>query len=760
MKKRLDELLINRSVQKLQMEKFSREARNDVEERMNALNLWEKAVARTQNRGEELDALLWSVDALSRRVNAKTQERHEKECSLKNAVRDTLEQTARLEKFEKHLGVLRGKRSSLRTKMENTDSQLKMIKVIIKRSGITISSLRSNIRETKATISSLTEKLNATLAKIEGLRGKKEKICANKVSIDQLLIEAEHRLQEEERNAVTVEREIENLCRIRFNISQEQKSVNNERLRIENVIRNCNSELKKLNNQICIEEEKVTHQERTIYDQDLKILQIESRLSKLQDEISSEEIEDYQEGIQHLSTELERLSKVQRELSTELEVLQVDSKQTECAFKKLLIEKAAVDSRSESDAAYVEQAENSMKKCKNEYNKILVEKNMLQLKIRRIDESLRFYNEKIFTLEKDRLLMEKCIKERESGINIAMEMTATTLRLTTGENARLKKEINFRRLQTNKLISRYEIELLKAAQPAGGQLENQTFYVVKAMEEMEELKNHGDQLDAEINQSEKELEALQNTLSLMKESNRVCENNHLDAESDLVQKRDTHEQSCKELKSAAHRRKKQLVSIRIKVEELQLALDAAEQELAKTQLCGNELQTSTSKLKQSISILNQRILRATRCLTKSKRAALQHMQKVGDLSETEIRADIELQLKRDLNGKLVALTMSQLRSKKDQKGVEAHARAYFAAANIITDPWPSWAPSRDTIKLLSGAPPVGTSCPSAAAITSPTTARSAIPQRLNLSEASALPGEPSSRRGPKMSERSSRNSCG
>lgn len=40
------------------MEKLSREARNDVEERMDALNLWERAVIRTQNRGEEMDALL------------------------------------------------------------------------------------------------------------------------------------------------------------------------------------------------------------------------------------------------------------------------------------------------------------------------------------------------------------------------------------------------------------------------------------------------------------------------------------------------------------------------------------------------------------------------------------------------------------------------------------------------------------------------------------------------------------------------------
>ncbi|KAL5965838.1 Coiled-coil domain-containing protein 39 [Taenia solium] len=349
---------------------------------------------RTQNRGEEIDALLQSVEALSRRINAKLQERNERECCLQNTVRDTSEQTTRL------------------------------------------------------------EKINATMAQIRDLRGKVDEICASKVSVEQLVIEAEHRLQEEEKNAVNLAREIEGLCRSRCNISQEQKSANNERIRIDNLIRNCKSELKKLNNQICTEEDKVTHQERTIYDQDLKILQIESRLSELQGEVSLEEIEEYQEGIQHLSVELERLSRVQRKLATELEVLQVGSKQMERTFKKLLIEKAEADSRRASDTAYVEQTENSIKRCKNEYNKILVEKNLLQLQMRRTDESLGFYNEKVFTLEKDRLLMENCIKEREIDISIAMEMTATTLRLTTEENARLKKEINCRRLRTNKLMNR------------------------------------------------------------------------------------------------------------------------------------------------------------------------------------------------------------------------------------------------------------------------------------------------------------------
>ncbi|CDS40761.1 coiled coil domain containing protein 39 [Echinococcus multilocularis] len=741
------------------MEKLGREARNDVEERIDVLKLWEKTVIRTQNRGREIDALLQSVEALSHRIDAKSQERNERECGLKHAVKDTSEQNTRLEKFVKQLEFLKQKHSSLHVEIKDACSQLKVLRVITERSHISTNSLRSNIKEKRTIISLLTEKLTTTLEQIGELKGKAEEICTSKVSIDQLVIEAEHHLQEEEKNAIKFRKEIKNLCRSRFNILQERKIANEERLRIENLVRNCRNELEKLNNQIHIEEEKVMHQERTIYEQDFKIVQIENRLSKLQNETLSDETKDYQEGIQRLSTELERLSKVQRKLLTELEILQVESKQVERAFEELLSEKGTVDLIKENDTIYVEQAETSLKRCKNEYKTVLVDKTMLKLKMRRSNEKLQFYNEKVFDLEKDRLYMKNCEKERETDISIAIGMAVATLRLTNEENAKLKKEINCRRLQTSKLINRYEIESLKMARTSEGRVGNQPLHMIKVLQEMDGLKSHGDKLDAEIKQSEKELEALQNTLSLLKESNRICESSYLEAESDLVQERNILEQSRKELKSTVHRKKEQLLSTRTKVEELKLAMDAADQELIKAQFCGNELQTDTSKLEKAINILDQRILRATRCLTKSKSAALKHIRKVGDIKEMEIRADIELQLKRELNEKLVALTMSQLRS-KDQKGVEVQARVYLAAADIITGPRSSWAPLRDTTRL-SGTSSTGNPCSSAAATTpSPTSTRSSIPQQLSLPEGRTLLGESSSCRASTKSERPSKDSCG
>ena len=72
---------------------------------------------------------------------------------------------------------------------------------------------------------------------------------------------------------------------------------------------------------------------------------------------------------------------------------------------------------------------------------------------------------------------------------------------------------------------------------------------------MNELKSYGDKLDQEIEESEKELEALQNTLAVLKESNR-------EVEPGLLQERDTLELKYKELRGiAAEKRKRQACTL-------------------------------------------------------------------------------------------------------------------------------------------------------------------------------------------------------
>lgn len=81
------------------------------------------------------------------------------------------------------------------------------------------------------------------------------------------------------------------------------------------------------------------------------------------------------------------------------------------------------------------------------------------------------------------------------------------------------------------------------------------------MQEIDDLRSYGNKLDADIEQSKKEIEALQNTLLLVKESNRIYEYNCIEADPELIKERDTLEQIFKNLRNTIQERKSHYISI-------------------------------------------------------------------------------------------------------------------------------------------------------------------------------------------------------
>ena len=91
-------------------------------------------------------------------------------------------------------------------------------------------------------------------------------------------------------------------------------------------------------------------------------------------------------------------------------------------------------------------------------------------------------------------------------------------------NVRIRSsEVHDRLSKIDKLRKRYEILMVAMAPPEGQEEEeaSQTYYVIKAAQEREELQRKGDDLDAKIQKAEREIKALENTLKLMNGRNEV-----------------------------------------------------------------------------------------------------------------------------------------------------------------------------------------------------------------------------------------------
>ncbi len=79
-------------------------------------------------------------------------------------------------------------------------------------------------------------------------------------------------------------------------------------------------------------------------------------------------------------------------------------------------------------------------------------------------------------------------------------------------------ELKDRLVKVDKLRSKYEV-IAGKLKGEGDEERSPAYFVIKAAQEREELQRQGDELDSKIRQCEKEIRALQNTLSMLAGSN-------------------------------------------------------------------------------------------------------------------------------------------------------------------------------------------------------------------------------------------------
>ncbi|VDD74688.1 unnamed protein product [Mesocestoides corti] len=459
----------------------------------------------------------------------------------------------------------------------------------------------------------------------------------------------------------------------------ERMAANSEKLRLQSVIRGDKIELKNLDVLIRKEEEKMANKEHIIYDQALKIFQLESRIDRLQNETPEVGSSGIQEDINKLSDELSRLSEVQIKLSDELKSIQVESKKTDHTTEKLLKEKASTSAQRTNDEVYVERTEKLLRQKRTNYNQLVVEKTMLRLKLREAEKKLIAYTDEVMNLEKYRLDMKRILQEREIEISDNKDIVLAELRLVNERRLLLRKELSVRRMQIEKLIARFEVDSMKTASSEEKETNSQMFDFIEALQELDELKLYGTDLDTSIKKSEKELEALRNTLALLKESDHLYENKCVEVNSELVNQKTILKTRCMDLRTIANEKKERSTEMHTRLKEVLVHLENVREDEMNALLCENELKEHLEKRKKELHLLKERLSRAARVLKKAKTAVINQISEAGHPIQEEMDVDIEAQLAKDLNRMTVALIMSSLKGNDEMVD---HARALLNASGL------------------------------------------------------------------------------
>ncbi len=114
------------------------------------------------------------------------------------------------------------------------------------------------------------------------------------------------------------------------------------------------------------------------------------------------------------------------------------------------------------------------------------------------------------------------MQERENEISVHKDVLKAEFKAAEEERHKIAVELSERLNKVKNLKIKYESLVQKKKSSDGMEDINehsQAYYVIKAAQEREELQRKGDELNAKIIQSEKELKALDNTLNHLKKRN-------------------------------------------------------------------------------------------------------------------------------------------------------------------------------------------------------------------------------------------------
>ncbi|EGR29742.1 hypothetical protein IMG5_149250 [Ichthyophthirius multifiliis] len=358
--------------------------------------------------------------------------------------------------------------------------------------------------------------------------------------------------------------------------------------------RNLQAHISKLNQEF-------QRQQELLYNAEYQIQLMERKVARAKGERTLEEKKDLENEIEQaekyfnevqgnnkeLVESLKKLDDEIRTIKKRLESIEQENKKYSCLIEELILE---------NDMTY--QDLNKIIKQKEE---VLVQHDTMKLEIKKIQEYLNGATDNVFDLENQVYQIEMSMQEREKEIQVHKDVLMTEHKSSEEERHKIAVELAERKNKVKNLKIKYE-SLVQRNQGANGQIDNvhehsQAYYVIKAAQEREELQRKGDELNAKILKSEKELKALDNTLNHLKNRNSKYRDSFLNkgVTSQDKEQLEALEEQCRAASQNLFKKRDALQKIQKEYEE----------DIRRLQEYQNKMQILTQKQQQTKQMMNK-----------------------------------------------------------------------------------------------------------------------------------------------------------
>ncbi|XP_034357186.1 coiled-coil domain-containing protein 39 isoform X1 [Arvicanthis niloticus] len=521
-RKLLDSELTETLSAQLELDKAAQDFRKIHVERQELIQQWESTIEQMQRRDQEIDNCALALARIKQETREKEGVVREKIKFLENEVGNNVEYERRISVAERKVSKCRMDYQRHEANRSQLKDELDTLKTTLNRTSSDLQALRKNISKVKKDILDETVRLQKLKHHNEVIKHKLKMLTEKTISIEEKATNMEDMLKEEEKGLKEVEVQLNIVKDVLFKKVQElQKEITKEKALVSE-IEGTRSSLKHLNQRLHKLDFETLKQQEIMYSQDFYIQQVERRMSRLKGEINSEEKQALEAKILELKKTLDERKSTLSLLEAQIKKLHNDLYFIKKSNSKNNDEKESLMNKISELHLFVDRSEKELSKAKAVKEDMMIEDNLLKLEVKRAREMLYSKAEEVLSLEKRKQQLCTAMEERAEEIKVHKAMLTSQIRYADQQRQTVSSEFHERLSKIDKLKNRYEILTVVMLPPEGEEEKTQSYYVIKAAQEKEELQREGDSLDAKINKAEKEIYALQNTLQVLSS----CNNNY------------------------------------------------------------------------------------------------------------------------------------------------------------------------------------------------------------------------------------------
>ncbi|KAM9378594.1 LOW QUALITY PROTEIN: coiled-coil domain-containing protein 39 [Phaethornis superciliosus] len=660
------------------LDKTAEDFRRVHQERQEVIRQWENAIHQMQKRDQQIDHCALLIAEIKQEIRNKEIVLKEKTSFLVNETVNNMEYEKKIYSAEREAASLRNDYQYQDTCRVQLQDELDALKSTVDKTASDLESLRTQVTNLKKEILKKQARLSFLKEKNASLSNKLKLVTEETLSSEDKSLRMEEILKEEEKIVQEKETEINQLKELFFKKTQELKLQKDKEKCVLAEIEGSRKSLKSLKNRLHRFNADALKQQELIYNQDFYIQQVQRRLSRLEGEVNEDEKKVLEAKIAELKKTLEEKQNTYDVLKAQHRKLQNDVHLIKRAMEKTGEETDGMMIKINELNIFNERSDQELKKAKATKQEMMVEDNLLKLELNRLQDILCNKTEKVLTLEKQKLELNKAIAQRTEEIRIQKAMLDSQIRLVDQERQHISAAFQDRLSKIDKLRCRYELLTFMMMPPEGEEEKTHIYYIIKAAQEKEALKREGDDLDAKICKAEKEIVALENTLCIVNN----CNANYRNSFKEVSETSEEYEEKLKlegEKRAADEKyryKRRQIKELQENLQSMEKNFDTVLKQEALFQEQNKEKQALILQLNKDIEEQKpklERVLKQCSRLSKEIRALRQTQ------TATQEERDIDLRELKSFNRTIDKLLAHVLESNPD---LTTPFQIYFDQSNL------------------------------------------------------------------------------